>query len=93
MQPLVYGLHTDSEVQVCTRFIPLRAAGAMWYTIVSQASTHSRVSKRPCTTFQEINVHVAASIQVHGSYIAHAGQNHKLCLSAHGDTMVISVRM
>ena len=43
-------------------------------------------SKRPCTSFQVVNV--AASIQTYGSYVpgisAHAGQNHDVCLSAHG---------
>ena len=44
--------------------------------------------KRPCTAFQGVNV--AASIYTNiwnfdpSQVSAHAGQNHELCLSAHG---------
>ena len=48
---------------------------------------HSVPGKRPCSTFQGVNV--TASIKTYENYIlgkvsAHVGQNRELCLSTHG---------
>ena len=51
------------------------------YTVVSQASAHSRVSTNACTVYQCSSLHTKL---MHGIYIP--GQNHEymLCLSVHG---------
>ena len=53
MSQMMWKVHTDLVSHVCT--------------VVSRASAHSRPGKRPCTSFQGVNV--AASIQTYGNYV------------------------
>ena len=62
----------------------------MLITVVSRASAHSH----QCSSYQ--GVYVAASVQTYGSVSAHVGQNHEVCLSAHGcftqDTIITDIQ-
>ena len=52
-----------------------------YYTIVSQASAHSR-GKHPCSSFQGSSFYT--NIWIMSRVSAHADQNCDVCLSAHG---------
>ena len=45
---------------------------------------HPLPGKHPCSAFQGVNVAASIQMYIYGSYIAHVGQNHKLCLSTRG---------